>query len=508
LNSQDGEEAMSLPFCLQSFGQEHFGAARLNDARRTRCLVDLADRFARHPRGSLPEKCKDSNALRRCYDLMKCPTVTHQSVLQPHIDRTIELVLQQHVVVLLVHDPTELDYSGLTSMAEHRGQIGDGNGKGYICHNSLAVLPAGKAVLGLLSQILHCRPHVPKDETPAQCAARKSRESLLWLKAVRIIDHRFRQACCRKDLPGLPEGLVVVDVSDRASDTFEYMDEEDRLGRKYVNRSKSNRSIRVGHDGKGEEKLLHDYLCTLPLQTEQRKVTVGGRDGQPPREAVVRIAFAAVEVLPPKGHPGNYRKVALKVWAIRVFESNPPDGCEAVEWFLLTNLPVVTKEDAWEKVEWYCCRWVVEEFHKAQKTGCNIEDPQFTKPARLQPMIALLSVVAAMLLNLRDLSRDASLRELPATLFIDEEFVDILSGWRYQEQRPLTVREFFLALARLGGHQNRKCDGDPGWLVLWRGWITLQQMVTGARAARCPKAAACASPSGDAAHAKVSGSDP
>jgi len=61
--------------------------------------------------------------------------------------------------------------------------------------------------------------------------------------------------------------------------------------------------------------------------------------------------------------------------------------------------------------------------------------------------------------------------------------VAILSGWRYQEQRPLSVREFFLALARLGGHQNRRGDGDPGWLVLWRGWAKLQDRVDYAVAA-------------------------
>jgi hypothetical protein len=77
-------------------------------------LVELADRFARHPKGSLPEKCKDPNALRRCYDLRKCPTVTHHSVLEPHIRRTVELLLQQRGVVLAVPDPTELDCSGLT----------------------------------------------------------------------------------------------------------------------------------------------------------------------------------------------------------------------------------------------------------------------------------------------------------------------------------------------------------------------------------------------------------
>jgi hypothetical protein len=48
----------------------------------------------------------------------------------------------------------------------------------------------------------------------------------------------------------------------------------------------------------------------------------------------------------------------------------------------------------------------------------------------------------------------------------------------------LTVHEFFYALARLGGHQNRRGDHPPGWLVLWRGWTKLQAMLEGAHAAR------------------------
>ena len=42
--------------------------------------------------------------------------------------------------------------------------------------------------------------------------------------------------------------------------------------------------------------------------------------------------------------------------------------------------------------------------------------------------------------------------------------------------------EFYLAVARLGGHMNRKRDGFPGWLTLWRGWQKLQTMVEGAAA--------------------------
>ena len=60
--------------------------------------------------------------------------------------------------------------------------------------------------------------------------------------------------------------------------------------------------------------------------------------------------------------------------------------------------------------------------------------------------------------------------------------MEVLGGHYQKKGQPLTVREFFLLLARLGGHQNRKKDHPPGWLVLWRGWQALQLMVAGALA--------------------------
>ena len=53
-----------------------------------------------------------------------------------------------------------------------------------------------------------------------------------------------------------------------------------------------------------------------------------------------------------------------------------------------------------ERTSWYECRWIIEEYHKAQKTGCLSEDLQFTSAQALQPMIALLSVIAVSLLTL------------------------------------------------------------------------------------------------------------
>ena len=98
-------------------------------------------------------------------------------------------------------------------------------------------------------------------------------------------------------------------------------------------------------------------------------------------------------------------------------------------------------------------------------------------------MIALLSVVAVTLLNLREASRNKETAERPATDHVACRYVAVLSAWRYKkQQQDLTVKEFFQALARLGGHQNRKSDHLPGWIVLWRGWMALQHMLDGAEA--------------------------
>ncbi len=119
------------------------------------------------------------------------------------------------------------------------------------------------------------------------------------------------------------------------------------------------------------------------------------------------------------------------------------------------------------------------------KTGCGIENPQFETEERLQPAIALLSIVALTLLSLRDASRSPDANVRPATEIIHRDYVEVLSIWRHKRSCPRwTVHEFFYALARLGGHQNRKSDKRPGWLVLWRGWTKLQMMVEGAAAIR------------------------
>jgi len=324
-------------------------------------------------------------------------------------------------------------------------------------------------VLGLVDQILHCRDEVPENETLTEHRERETRESLLWLRGT---EH-------------LPADAKLIDVADQGSDTFEFLEHEFKSGRRFVVRAYKVRKVYAGHQPVGPPRYLKQYAHRLP---ELGRFTMDVQ-AQPGRKARKHAEFIVrggpVLVCPPHAKHGHHGDDPLPLYVVQITEVDPPAGEKAIDWMLLTNEPVRTFADAWRVSRWYERRWVVEEYHKAQKTGCQIEDMQFTTTDRLEPAIALLSVVAMTLLNLRDASRRPDATTRRATTILAPDYVKVLSLWRYREIREdLTVHDFFYALARLGGHQNRKSDHRPGWLVLWRGWTKLQAMLDGYAAAK------------------------
>lgn len=461
----------------QTFGQIHFANAELGDARRTKRLIFTVDSMCRHPGGTLPEKFRSPKDLKAFYRLCGCDDVTHEAILAPHR----EVVLQQRTGdVLVLHDSTELDYTTHLAL-EELGQIGNGNRRGYICHNSLAVDPESREVLGLLNQVLHHRAEVPKKETQAQRRERESRESRLWLQGVEP----------------LPSERQFIDVCDQGADTFEFLAHEYHSGRRFVVRAAYDRAILIGHDAdNGRFDYLRQYASRLPILgkhtvdvtsklIEKRPKKKGkiSKRLRKNRKARLAVSAAPIRLKPPGKKSGDYANEPLLLWVVRVWEPHPPKGEERLEWFLLTNEPVTTYEDARRVIGWYECRWIIEEYHKALKTGCSIESPQFITEDRLEPAIAVISVVALTLLRLRDASRRPDAKERRATDFVSKDYVEVLSLWRHNRVCvDWSVHDFFYALARLGGHQNRKSDKPPGWLILWRGWTTLQAMLDGAMA--------------------------
>jgi hypothetical protein len=452
-----------------SLGEKIFGEIELGDARRTARLVRAFDRICRHPGGTLPQKLASPADLRAFYRLANCRHVTHQAVIAAERNHTLRQIESHDGTVLVIHDATELDYTGLTSVADDLGQIGTGSRRGYICQNVLAVTEGGEQVLGLADQILHRRDEVPQQETKAQHRDRESRESRLWIHGT----------------AHLPADPKLVDVADQGSDTFEFLEHEYHSGRRFVIRACRQRKCYAGHQPDGPRHDLKDYSSSLPEFGRFTMDVQAQRGRQARKQAEFVVRGGPVLACSPHSKAGHHGDDPLPLYVVRVTEVYPPAGEKTIDWMLLTNEPVRTYDDAWRVTGWYERRWIVEELHKSQKTGCQIEDLQFTSVAALQPAIALLSIVAVTLLNLREASRRPDARMRLATTLLATEYVEALSVWRHQTiRRDLTVHDFFYALARLGGHQNRKSDRRPGWIVIWRGWTKLQCMTEGYVAAQ------------------------
>ena len=464
---------------IESFGEVNFGKAELGDIRRTRRLAKTADLMCRRPGGSLPQKLNNPKDLKAFYRLVRRDEVTHKAILASHREATQKKIDETRGPVLILHDATELDYTTHFSLEKDLGQIGNGNRRGYIVQNSLVVNPKNRRVLGLYNQVLHHRANVPDKETIVQKRNRESRESLLWLKGT-------------EPLPG---NSKLIDVCDQGADTFEFIEHEVNSGRRFVIRASYDRSILIGHDDPATSKVSHlrTYARSLPeagtwtlsvtSKVEKKSRKKKGKKKvvkRKARSAKMAVSFAPVQIKSPRKKNGNHSNDPLTVWVVRVWEKNPPKGQERLEWFLITNEPVLCFEDAYRVVGWYECRWIVEEYHKGMKTGCRIESPQFTAEERLQPTIALLSIVTLTLLEMRDASRRSDAKRRKATEIICEDYVAVLSAWRHgMIKHDWSIHDFYYALARLGGHQNRKNDHPPGWQIIWRGWNDLQAMVCG-----------------------------
>ncbi|HEY3242678.1 MAG TPA: hypothetical protein VGM03_04930 [Phycisphaerae bacterium] len=109
---------------------------------------------------------------------------------------------------------------------------------------------------------------------------------------------------------------------------------------------------------------------------------------------------------------------------------------------LCTRLPCDTPSDVLFVAEGYSFRWMIEEFHKCEKTGCQVEmrrlmhvDPglaRAVRPARVQgdrlePLIGLLSVLAVWLLQLKFVARDEP--EKPASTLFDDLAIRVMAHY-------------------------------------------------------------------------------
>jgi hypothetical protein len=128
---------------------------------------------------------------------------------------------------------------------------------------------------------------------------------------------------------------------------------------------------------------LADYARGLPALGQFTMDVQAQRGRKARQDASFTIRAAAVLVHRPHARAGHHGDAPLPLYVVLVSEDHPPAGEKPIVWMLLTNEPAGDLADARRVIDWYAARWVIEEFHKGQKTGCGIESLQFTSVERL-----------------------------------------------------------------------------------------------------------------------------
>ena len=445
-----------------AWAEQQFAAVNLRHRRRTRRLVSSAAAIAARPEQSF-NQIFNWNDLRAFYNLCDQQAATLPTIQGHHWELTRQ-AMARHALVLILHDTSDLDFTNHPAL-QGTGPIGDGRGRGFLQHNSLAVLPEPRQVLGLAYQQLRVRVEAPAGEH-TQKRKRRRRESELWTDGITASGRP-------------PQGCQWVDVGDRGSDIYEAMVAAGQVGHDFLFRVVQNRQVwTTATYAQDREPLrgLRDFACSLASQGSDT-VAIPGRGGRAARTATVQMAAAPVWIPAPQGTPQRRSQPVIAAWVIRVWEEAPPPGVEALEWILVCSVATQTLEELKARRDWYSCRWMVEVFHHIEKNGCKEEARRFETAERMEACLAILSVVAVRVFQLR--TALAAQPEAPAEQVATAEEIEVVRALQKHSAASLKVREFVRGVAQLGGFLGRKGDGEPGVLTLWRGYQRLQDLVQG-----------------------------
>lgn len=431
---------------------DEFAGAMINDRRLVRRLCHTAEKLAEQPEKPISSACGPWHDVKAAYGLFDNDKVDCEGMLFGHRQRTIER-MKAYQTVLIVQDTTSLDYS-THQKTEGLGPFNDyAKSLGLLAHTALAVTANG-VPLGVLAMDIWARDlaeHGKRDQRKQKATSEK--ESNKWLSAM------------DKSLAGVPDGILTVTVCDRESDVFDFAAKALGEKRHLLFRVAQNRRT------DSEQKKLFEQVIATPV-LGHCLVEVPRKPGsnQPPRQARLSVRACRVRIISPLKRTSEHLP-PITLYAVEAREENAPNGVEALHWLLLTTLPVISLQEAVEKIGWYRQRWKIERLHYILKSGCKIEDLRLETSERLERAITLYTVIAWRIAWMTYQARETP--DLPCSVAFSQ--IEWQALWRQVHPgkcppaQPPSLKDAVLWLAKLGGFLGRKSDGSPGVKVLWSG---------------------------------------
>jgi hypothetical protein len=447
----------------------------LADERLNRRLRKLLAQLGSAMGQSIPLVCQDWTNAKAAYRFLSNDRVSEADILAGHFQSTRDRTAAIERPVLVLHDTTEFSYrrekpeaigitKAINSGRDKAGRLRSHTVCGILMHSSLAVTTEGLP-LGLAAVKFWTRKKfkgtaaLKKKINPTRVPIEK-KESVRWLE-------NLKQST---DLLG--DAGRCVHIGDRESDIYELFCTAQEVGTHFLVRTCVDR---LAGDG---DHTIADEMNEVAVKGLHR-IEVRDNNGDPD-EAILEIRYRRIRVLPPIGKQKRYPALTLTV--IHAEERGTPKNRKKIDWKLITDLPVQSRKDAIEKLEWYALRWKIEVFHKILKSGCKAEEAKLRTAQRLANLIAIYCILSWRVFWMTMLNRsspDAS----PALALTDAEIGLLDHLVKDKGQKPLrrrTLSHYLTKIARLGGYLARASDPPPGNTVMWRGMSRLTDIALGA----------------------------
>ena len=466
----------------RSWAMEEFEAVDLADRRLNRRLVKISESMARSPESPISQACGDWAETKAAYRFFGNEQVQAEEIMKAHSQKTVSRC-EPHEVVLAIQDTSYLVYTshrktkGLGEISIKKGKnVERIPSRGLVMHACMAVTTEGLP-LGLLNQSIFARePKGVSEKASRDAAPVEEKESYRWIDSLRKAKRARGQA-------------RMVTVCDREADFYDFLLSSERLDASILVRANVNRDVnkKSKYAEKGVAKLW-GLMESRPVEDAfEVEVSLKSSDKhgaeREARTAKLELRYGSFKLNAPRNHiKGRGERLPdLPMSAVYVIEPSPPEGVEAIEWMLLTDLSIESSEEARRIVRWYSLRWRIEMFFKALKSGFKVLECRLGNARRLERYITVMSIIAWRMLMLTYLARERP--SLPCDRVLDRsEWIPLYAksnkGKAVPEMAP-SINEAVAWIARLGGHLGRKGDGPPGMITIWRGWKRLADLSQG-----------------------------
>jgi hypothetical protein len=424
---------------------------------------------------SIPLVCQDWANTKAAYRFFSNDRVSEADILAGHFQATRDRVASTDGLALVLHDTTEFTYQrekpeaiGITRRVNGRrdkaGRFRLHTVCGILMHSSLVVttegVPLGLSAIKFWTRKKFKGTAALKRKINSTRVPIEKKESIRWLE-------NLKQSTRLLGDPGR-----CVHIGDRESDIYELFCSAEEVGTHFLVRTCVDR---LAGDG---DHTIADEMDEVAVKGLHR-IEVRDSKGDPD-QAVLEIRYRKIRVLPPIGKQKRYPALTLTV--IHAEERGTPKNRKKIDWKLITDLPIQSRHDAIEKLEWYALRWKIEVFHKILKSGCKAEESKLRTAERLVNLISIFCILSWRVFWMTMLNRSAP--HAKPTLALTKTEIGLLDhlvkdkGKDPPQQKSL--HNYLTKIARLGGYLARASDPPPGNIVMWRGLSRLTDIELGA----------------------------